>query len=466
MADDEVAKEWKCASWKKEKDFTAETDELLQRCNRTAAKTRADADKITEELLTLEKQCRLNGDVENTRRIAVEAIAVFRGLKEYEAMTDVLQVLMRRRAQTATVQGAIVRDAVEGIDEMAKTATKAKVREVLVRMRNMTEGKLHVELEYGRLSVRLAKMDEEDGDLASACKILQHIQVETMTSMARMEKLEVLVHHIFLCLELEDYSRAAIMSRKIGARAIASEDCKELRQRYFHLMIRYYTHSKAYYHIAMCWWELYNVSGQKDLGALQKTIMFLLLAAPQAPRDVTETAECTAFSAATMKETDRVAWLNKLQAMPILKTDLPKQIPLIDVFVGVEWVSADLFQSKFGQYITSENVAPFKDVLFRRLVEHNLMMVSKYYSRAKLDKIARLVSLSVEEVEPIVMKLVSLHLIYAKIDRVQGTVVFRAPVQATEEVDQWAKGVDKVMQLVNETCHLITKERMVLVGKA
>jgi hypothetical protein len=49
-------------------------------------------------------------------------------------------------------------------------------------------GKIYVENERARLTHRLAKMKEEEGDLQEAARILQELQVETYGSMERKEK--------------------------------------------------------------------------------------------------------------------------------------------------------------------------------------------------------------------------------------------------------------------------------------
>lgn len=49
-------------------------------------------------------------------------------------------------------------------------------------------GKIYVENERARLTHRLAKIREEEGDLQEAAKILQELQVETYGSMERKEK--------------------------------------------------------------------------------------------------------------------------------------------------------------------------------------------------------------------------------------------------------------------------------------
>ena len=47
-------------------------------------------------------------------------------------------------------------------------------------LRTITEGKIYVEVERARLTHRLSSMQEEDGDLTSAAKTMQELQVRGM----------------------------------------------------------------------------------------------------------------------------------------------------------------------------------------------------------------------------------------------------------------------------------------------
>merc|ERR1712115_614845 len=63
-------------------------------------------------------------------------------------------------------------------------------------LRTVTEGKIYVEVERARLTHRLAKMKETDGEVAEAAKIMQDLQVETYGSMERKEKVELILEQI------------------------------------------------------------------------------------------------------------------------------------------------------------------------------------------------------------------------------------------------------------------------------
>jgi 26S proteasome regulatory subunit N5 len=52
---------------------------------------------------------------------------------------------------------------------------------------------IYVECERARLTYKLAKMKEEEGDIASAAGFMQELQVETYGSMDRREKVSDLL---------------------------------------------------------------------------------------------------------------------------------------------------------------------------------------------------------------------------------------------------------------------------------
>ena len=85
-------------------------------------------------------------------------------------------------------------------------------------LRTVTEGKIYVENERSRLTHRLAIIHEKDGNVTEAAKIMQELQVETYGSMARKEKVEMILEQMRLCLAVQDFIRAQIISKKISTR--------------------------------------------------------------------------------------------------------------------------------------------------------------------------------------------------------------------------------------------------------
>nr|ABK23107.1 unknown [Picea sitchensis] len=99
--------------------------------------------------------------------------------------------------------------------------------------------------------------------------------------------------------------------------------------------------------------------------------------------------------------------------------------------------------------------------LRQRVIEHNILVVSKYYSRISLARLAELLCLSVQETEKHLSDMVVLKSLVAKVDRPAGIVCFRAAKDSNEILNSWAINIEKLLDLVEKSCHQIHKETMV-----
>ena len=117
---------------------------------------------------------------------------------------------------------------------------------------------IFVENERARLTKVLANMKEKEGDLKKASKLMQEIQIETFNTMPRREKVEFILEQIRLCIATNDWIRARIISRKISAKALADESLDDLKQRYYHLMVKYYTHKSQWIDVCKSYLEIYH----------------------------------------------------------------------------------------------------------------------------------------------------------------------------------------------------------------
>ncbi|KAK4055717.1 proteasome regulatory particle subunit [Microbotryomycetes sp. JL201] len=100
-------------------------------------------------------------------------------------------------------------------------------------------------------------------------------------------------------------------------------------------------------------------------------------------------------------------------------------------------------------------------VLHDRVVEHNIRVISKYYTRITTKRLSELLDLDQAQTETFLSKLVSSKTVYAKIDRPAGTVSFQAPKTGDQVLNEWSSDVSKLMGLIDKTCHLIAKEHAV-----
>jgi 26S proteasome regulatory subunit N5 len=96
-----------------------------------------------------------------------------------------------------------------------------------------------------------------------------------------------------------------------------------------------------------------------------------------------------------------------------------------------------------------------------RIIEHNILVVSKYYSRITLKRLADLLCLSLQETEKHLSDMVNKKSLIAKIDRPMGVVCFRTAQDSNGILNSWATNLEKLLDLVEKSCHQIHKETMI-----
>ncbi|KHJ97356.1 PCI domain protein [Oesophagostomum dentatum] len=100
--------------------------------------------------------------------------------------------------------------------------------------------------------------------------------------------------------------------------------------------------------------------------------------------------------------------------------------------------------------------------LHMRVGEHNMRMISKYYTQITFDRLAELLDFPLPDMEAFLCNLIVTGGISdAKIHRPSRVVNLRARKANLEQLDQWASNVHKLTETLNKVSHLILKEQMV-----
>jgi len=106
------------------------------------------------------------------------------------------------------------------------------------------------------------------------------------------------------------------------------------------------------------------------------------------------------------------------------------------------------------------------EILRRRVIQHNLKVVSLYYSRIRTDRLMQLLNLSQKEVESELSTLVVDGTLCARIDRPERIIVFGVAKTPEEEMGVWSERIDRALDLVQVAGHLISKEKMIQEARA
>ncbi|XP_071487476.1 26S proteasome non-ATPase regulatory subunit 12-like [Diadema antillarum] len=439
---------------KMEVDYSETVDRRLPEFEQLAKE-----DKLTEALeglLSLEKQTRTAADMHSTARILVTIVKLCFEARNWETLNEHIILLSKRRSQLKQAVVKMVQEACTYVEQTPDMETKLKLIDTL---RLVTAGKIYVEIERARLTMTLAKIKEGQGDITEAANILQELQVETFGSMERKEKVDFILEQMRLCLAKKDYIRTQIISKKVSTKFFDStdEEVQAQKLKFYKLMIELDQHEGAYLGICKHYRAIYDTTiiqndETKWKEALKHAILYLILAP---------------FDNEQSDLIHRVSQEKKLE-------DIPKYKDLLKCFTTPElmrWQQVcAIYETELKQgSATSPPTDVFSDSdqgkqrwsdLRNRVVEHNIRVMAKYYTRITTKRMGELLELSEDEAEAFLSKLVEKKTIYAKVDRLAGIVDFMPHRDPNDILNSWSNNLNDLMHLVNKTTHLINKEEM------
>jgi len=126
---------------------------------------------------------------------------------------------------------------------------------------------------------------------------------------------------------------------------------------------------------------------------------------------------------------------------------------------GPHLCSTDVFDSHAGQS-TDEKAHQRWEDLRKRVIEHNVRVVAKYYTQIKMGRLTELLDLNEDETEKYISELVTSKTVYARIDRPARIVSFSKPRDADDVLNEWSHNMKSLLGHLERIDHLITKEEM------
>ncbi|KAG7223691.1 hypothetical protein INR49_015416 [Caranx melampygus] len=254
-------------------------------------------------------------------------------------------------------------------------------------------------------------------------------KVETYGSMEKKEKVEFILEQMRLCIAVKDYIRTQIISKKINTKFFQEEGTEVDQHEGSYLSIC--KHYRAIYDTPCILEDSSKWQQQSDL-------------------------------------VHRISADKKLEEIPKYK-DLLKQFTTMELMRWASLVedygkelregSPDSPATDVFSY-SEEGEKRWKD-LKNRVVEHNIRIMAKYYTRITMKRMAGLLDLSIDESEEFLSSLVVNKTIYAKVDRLAGIINFQRPKDPNDLLNDWSHKLNSLMSLVNKTTHLIAKEEMI-----
>ncbi|CDK25365.1 unnamed protein product [Kuraishia capsulata CBS 1993] len=432
------------APLKAEKDFTETLDEQFPQIEVLA---KSDYKTALDKLLLLEKQTRQASDLASSKRIVAYLVDLLANERDWSLLNEQITLLSKKHGQLKNTVQVMIQQVIEHLAEIDDIEVKV---ETIENIRSITENKIYVELERARVTKILSDiLLNTKNDLDKATKVLCELQVETYGSMEIKEKIEFILNQVELCNRKGDYSFAKILSRKILVKSL--DKFPELKLHYYNLVIEIALEENDYINIVKYLLSIYSIplisdNKEESLKVLARTVHFVILA----PYSNLQ---------------------NDLISRVVLDKDLiklPMESELVKSFTTQELMrwnafrdsySAELFKNASFDQSTEKGKLHWED-LQKRIIEHNLRVIAKYYSNITLERLTELLQLPQAEVEANITTMVNEGVIYARINRPLKIVSFIKNKSENELLNDWSASVDELLEHIETIEHLINKEEM------
>ncbi|KAI0066480.1 PCI-domain-containing protein [Artomyces pyxidatus] len=467
---------------KQEKDFTEEVDALLPQT--TALAQSGKLQDALDKLFALEKQSRNASDMKSTTRLVKAILELTYAARDYAQLNSSINVLSKKHGQLKAAIQAMVELAITWLDEIRERDGTEKWLELVETLRTVTEGKLFLETPRARVTLALAQHHESiyrktgpsaRDSLITSSDLLSDLQVETYSSMERKEKTEFILEQMRLLLEVArlkdsesgkddkdslgggepEWVKLRVQSRKVNEQNLKEKEnevrvsprsaatyiedvCQALRLKFYDMMVQYGLRHHSYLDVAKYYhkvWETPSIkedpSGKGKI-ALEHIVYYVALA----PHD-----------------NEQSDMMHRLYVDPALEK-LEVQHNLIKSFITEELMRWPGIESVFGPFLRTtevfQNDKHWED-LHTRVIEHNIRVIAKYYTRITLTRLTTLLDLTPQQAEETLSRLVVAGTVWARIDRPAGIVNFRNKRSAEDVMNDWSSDMQKLLGLVEKT---------------
>eukprot|EP01028_Stygiella_incarcerata_P003577 TRINITY_DN1732_c0_g1_i1.p1 TRINITY_DN1732_c0_g1~~TRINITY_DN1732_c0_g1_i1.p1 ORF type:complete len:477 (-),score=136.80 TRINITY_DN1732_c0_g1_i1:181-1485(-) len=397
---------------------------------------------VLNDLLSVEKEARNAENNDLTAKVLVSFVEIAGDAQRWDLLTEYVFLLCKRRRQIKHAITEMVRKAMTYVDSVGEEERQTFVKS----LQTVCEGRIHLEREHALLCQMLAGMHENEGDLDQAARIIRLPKVETIGSMELRERAEYILEQMRLTIRNAEYLEAKMLSRKITRSVLSNDSMQDLRLRYYELLIEVHESTDATWEIAQALREMYStpmISDDKvkrdDI--IQQMILFLVL---------------SEFSV------DQQNMLKAIQ-QDRKAEELKDSLLLVRMFTGDEMID---MKHKFLENVTESHHVVFKEslraqragVLRTRVIQHNIRIAARFFTRLPMERLAFFLSIPIEETEQFISDMVSDNGLYARIDRPVGIVSFEKDSDPDDVLNEWSSRIDEALELLEKCTHLISRE--------
>ncbi len=273
-----------------------------------------------------------------------------------------------------------------------------------------------------------------------------------------------------------DYIRMFIVSNKINRKHLNDEGLENLKVEFYQMMILYYQNENKFIEVSKCYKVLYDFYNEIEIKMKHASADNVIKP---------ETSE--KYKNILTNLNKKILLVNYVMYLTICPPELETRNMLNELNIyykkdieenadlnGIvqKHLSDDIVQITdnffliFRNYpiFVAENTNQKADQhlrLFRKyLIQHNLSIYQKYFSQCSLKRISDMILVGIPEIEDEICDMVVNKFIYAKINRISGTVNFRPRQDYSDKLNDLNFDLNKMLEKMENTCHLIHKENL------
>ncbi|CAD6607571.1 HN1_G0042230.mRNA.1.CDS.1 [Saccharomyces cerevisiae] len=409
----------------------------------------SDCNSALDQLLVLEKKTRQASDLASSKEVLAKIVDLLASRNKWDDLNEQLTLLSKKHGQLKLSIQYMIQKVMEYLKSSKSLDLNTRIS-VIETIRVVTENKIFVEVERARVTKDLVEIRKEEGKIDEAADILCELQVETYGSMEMSEKIQFILEQMELSILKGDYSQATVLSRKILKKTFKNPKYESLKLEYYNLLVKISLHKREYLEVAQYLQEIYQTDAIKSDEAKWKPVLshivYFLVLSPYGNL-----------------QNDLI---HKIQNDNNLKK-LESQESLVKLFTTNELMRWPIVQKTYEPVLNEDDLAfggeankHLWEDLQKRVIEHNLRVISEYYSRITLLRLNELLDLTESQTETYISDLVNQGIIYAKVNRPAKIVNFEKPKNSSQLLNEWSHNVDELLEHIETIGHLITKEEI------
>uniref|UniRef100_A0A5S6QDQ3 PCI domain-containing protein n=1 Tax=Trichuris muris TaxID=70415 RepID=A0A5S6QDQ3_TRIMR len=411
-----------------------------------------------ELLAKLEKRTRLLGDAKSNSLLQVTIVNTCFAAGKMDSLISYVERLAKKKSHIKEAVDDMVRACCAFVSKIADKNSMVKLIEIL---REITIGKTSVETEWFQLTAMLSWIKEEEGDIEAARAILIELDPLACHMLSSDKKLALLIRQLRLCVLVGDFARARTIKNHIPENAFTgeSEECQRMLIQYHELMIKLcHEDGDDYLCISKHYEEMSRIPIISNDEASRHMIMKL----------------CITYAILSAPNDEKMKLLDML-AKNELRHFLPDYFHLVDLFIEPQLIHFQNDVAKqLGQpaladvgYSTETGVFNLKtsagqkrwEELRIRTVQHNIQVISKYYSHISLARLAELAENDTNGIEELLSEMIDrAWLKGAKINQPEGYIEFATEEDTEKLLCNSGNEMSEMLEILANTAALVNRE--------